>query len=212
MAENKKPEINIPNPVLNANGKNISSYFQRYYKPPANIFRTMPPAPYILPNIPGFDNAKKISMRERGWQLFFPFELELEHMSVDIRIIGQNVLIAQYDGPETEAILLSIQKDTTNKNSNKNRMKDIFAFQADGKTWEKTRQELHDENIQLYKKVRPVAFKQGGGFYPSVYGGITGASMLAPLVARQTLRMYNNTTKKRRKSKKRTLRKKNFRK
>jgi hypothetical protein len=46
--------------------------------------------------------------------------------------------------------------------------------------------------------------RQGGGFYPSVYGGITGASMLAPLIARQSLRMYNDTTKPRktRKSKK----------
>jgi hypothetical protein len=39
--------------------------------------------------------------------------------------------------------------------------------------------------------------KQRGGFYPSVYGGVTGASMLAPLIARQTLRMYNNSFKKR---------------
>lgn len=38
---------------------------------------------------------------------------------------------------------------------------------------------------------------QSGGFYPSVYGGITGASMLAPLIARQTLRMYNNAPTKR---------------
>lgn len=46
--------------------------------------------------------------------------------------------------------------------------------------------------------------RQGGGFYPSVYGGVTGASMLAPLVARQTLRLYNDTAlyKKSRKAKK----------
>ena len=49
--------------------------------------------------------------------------------------------------------------------------------------------------------------RQGGGFYPSVYGGVTGASMLAPLVARQTLRLYNDTalyrkSKKSKKSKK----------
>ena len=46
---------------------------------------------------------------------------------------------------------------------------------------------------------------QKGGFYPSVYGGVTGASMLAPLIARQTLRMCNNSFKKR------TLKKKNKR-
>ena len=44
---------------------------------------------------------------------------------------------------------------------------------------------------------RKATRKQKGGYYPSVYGGITGASMLAPLIARQTLRMYNNSFKKR---------------
>ena len=39
-----------------------------------------------------------------------------------------------------------------------------------------------------------------GGFFPSVYGGVTGASMLAPLIARQALRMYNNATPKRRRN------------
>ena len=47
-----------------------------------------------------------------------------------------------------------------------------------------------------------------GGYFPSVYGGITGASMLAPLIARQALRMYNNTSVKRRRHPKKTLRKK----
>jgi hypothetical protein len=32
--------------------------------------------------------------------------------------------------------------------------------------------------------------RQDGGFYPSVYGGVSGAKMLAPLIARQMLRMY----------------------
>jgi hypothetical protein len=39
--------------------------------------------------------------------------------------------------------------------------------------------------------------KQKGGFYPSVYGGVAGATILAPLVARQTLRMFNSTRKQR---------------
>jgi hypothetical protein len=47
-----------------------------------------------------------------------------------------------------------------------------------------------------------------GGYFPSVYGGVTGASMLAPLIARQALRMYNNTSVKRRRHTKKTLRKK----
>jgi hypothetical protein len=48
-----------------------------------------------------------------------------------------------------------------------------------------------------------------GGYFPSVYGGITGASMLAPLIARQALRMYNNTSPRR--HTKKTLRKKKLR-
>ena len=59
--------------------------------------------------------------------------------------------------------------------------------------------------------------KLKGGFYPSVYGGVAGATMLAPLVARQCLRMYNNNrTKrkskhvtKRKNNRKKTLKKKN---
>ena len=48
-----------------------------------------------------------------------------------------------------------------------------------------------------------------GGYFPSVYGGVAGASMLAPLIARQALRMYNNTPIRRTKK---TLRKKKLRK
>ena len=48
---------------------------------------------------------------------------------------------------------------------------------------------------------------QKGGFYPSVYGGVTGASMLAPLIARQSLRMYDSSLK-RQTRKKRTFKKK----
>jgi hypothetical protein len=45
--------------------------------------------------------------------------------------------------------------------------------------------------------------KQKGGFYPSVYSGITGATVLTPLIARQMMRMYEtNTRKTRRHSKK----------
>lgn len=47
------------------------------------------------------------------------------------------------------------------------------------------------------RKQKRKTLKQRGGFYPSVYGGVTGASMLAPLIARQTLRMYNDSFKKR---------------
>ncbi len=49
------------------------------------------------------------------------------------------------------------------------------------------------------KKLRKAA-TLNGGFFPSVYGGVTGASMLAPLIARQALRMYNSTPNKRKTS------------
>lgn len=53
---------------------------------------------------------------------------------------------------------------------------------------------------------RKATRKQKGGFYPSVYGGVAGATMLAPLVARQTLRMFNSTRKQRRSSRKKNKR------
>ena len=56
------------------------------------------------------------------------------------------------------------------------------------------------------KRKQKTTRKQKGGFYPSVYGGVAGAAMLAPLVARQTLRMFNSTRKSRK-----SLRKKNKR-
>ena len=53
--------------------------------------------------------------------------------------------------------------------------------------------------------------KLKGGFYPSVYGGVAGATMLAPLIARQCLRMYNNSRTKR-KSRKHVIKRNNYRK
>lgn len=40
--------------------------------------------------------------------------------------------------------------------------------------------------------VRTTRKKQRGGFYPSVYSGITGARILAPLIARQIYMMFSN--------------------
>ena len=40
--------------------------------------------------------------------------------------------------------------------------------------------------------VRATRKKQRGGFYPSVYSGITGARILAPLIARQIYMMFSN--------------------
>ena len=51
--------------------------------------------------------------------------------------------------------------------------------------------------------------KLKGGFYPSIYGGVTGATVLAPLIARQCLRMYNNAPTKR--NRKHVMKRKNYR-
>ncbi len=45
------------------------------------------------------------------------------------------------------------------------------------------------------KRKQKATRKQKGGFYPSVYGGVAGATILAPLVARQTLRMFNSSSR-----------------
>jgi hypothetical protein len=35
---------------------------------------------------------------------------------------------------------------------------------------------------------------QSGGFYPSVYGGISSATILLPMLVRQLIHMYTNPT------------------
>jgi hypothetical protein len=35
---------------------------------------------------------------------------------------------------------------------------------------------------------------QSGGFYPSVYGGISSATILLPMLVRQLIYMYTNTS------------------
>ena len=36
-------------------------------------------------------------------------------------------------------------------------------------------------------------YKGKGGFYPSVFGGISGATILTPLAVRQAYRLWNNS-------------------
>ena len=50
--------------------------------------------------------------------------------------------------------------------------------------------------------------RQQGGFYPSVYSGVAGATMLTPLVARQMMRMYETSNKTRNRKSKKLLRNK----
>jgi hypothetical protein len=116
------------------------------------------------------------------------------------------VLMSHYDGPEYQAKLVNFQADGDDS------LMDIFTFQSldSTHTWNYTRDELANDFMSLYVKTEPVPFtytidkarakaeakrktktrRQRGGFYPSVYGGIVGAKMLTPLIARQMMRMY----------------------
>lgn len=49
--------------------------------------------------------------------------------------------------------------------------------------------------------VRVTRKRQRGGYIPSIYGGISNATMLIPLVARQAYRMYDNRKTRSRKTK-----------
>lgn len=53
----------------------------------------------------------------------------------------------------------------------------------------------HSALLSRKRKQKRKTLKQKGGFYPSVYGGVAGATLLAPLVARQTLRMFNSSSR-----------------
>ena len=54
------------------------------------------------------------------------------------------------------------------------------------------------------KQTKQIKHKaQKGGFYPSVYGGITSATILLPMLVRQLIYMYTNPSKTRKTKSKR---------
>ena len=169
---------------------------RRRYTPPPDVFRPLTPDeenvfPYVTePNI-GFFNAKGARRLEEGLK------------KIDYPKRGNVGVLVIDDGPETEVTIQEISYPYNPKGvigifrfEDKNGK--IFDMPADG-TWE------------FYTRTEPVPFEPRkpysnpnsrksrknlkGGFYPSVYGGVSGATVLAPLIARQCLRMYN--TKKR---------------
>jgi hypothetical protein len=170
---------------------------------------------------PGFRNARPLAMLERGWRVMNTdeFDVKLEggfRRKTELLNTDILVLISEYDGPEYEAKLISFQAGSS-MTKTIHREQDIFTFQSldSTKTWILKRSEILNNSITIYIKTDPVPFtytidearaKQEGGFYPSVYSGVSGATMLTPLIARQVMRMYdksNNTRKtRRRKSKK----------
>ena len=55
--------------------------------------------------------------------------------------------------------------------------------------------------IKTRKTKRKQKRSQAGGFYPSVYGGVSTASLLAVAAARQGYRLWNNSKKTRKQKK-----------
>jgi hypothetical protein len=177
------------------------------------------------PRSPGFNNAKPISMLERGWRLMATNEFDiLKGKKRDKEAYGTDILVllTEDDGPEYQARLIGFQAGSSGTMSY-SYIKDIFTFQSldSTHTWTYTRGEIGQRSLKIYIKTDPVPFvytmanarakaqakgktrksKQRGGFYPSVYAGVSGATMLTPLIARQMMRMYE-TRKTRRHSKK----------
>jgi len=180
--ENERPEIVIP---PNDPKTKIPDF--------PGVFRKNNRKPVSSTNTGGFNNAKPASMLEEGWKIFgYPK-------------INQSGLLVIKDGPE---ILVTVEKGMYLKDG-----KYIFTFKN------LTNDQIFDipyvEKWDFYMKTTPVPFvhkknrrsrktrkKQKGGFYPSVYGGIAGAKMLTPLIARQMMRMYETRKMRKRKSKK----------
>jgi hypothetical protein len=207
----ERPEINVRNTTLNRR-----VYGQHQFAVSSNGHTT------ANENKPGFTNARYTSMLERGWREMNTdeFDVKLEggyRRKTDVIEPNILVLISEYDGPEYQAKLISYEAGSSRFNRNK----DTFQFQSldSTKTWAYTRGELTSENTKVYIKTDPVPFtykaanarrktrkqRQKGGFYPSVYSGVAGATMLTPLVARQVMRMYETNTRKTRKRKSKKL-------
>ena len=51
---------------------------------------------------------------------------------------------------------------------------------------------LRKENKTKKQRKQTKHKAQSGGFYPSVYGGITNATILLPMLVRQLIHMYTN--------------------
>lgn len=197
--ENKRPEIKIPEFI--APTKNAHSPLRFPYLP--GVFRRNNRPAVKSTNTGGvFPNAKAASMLEKGL------------IKKDIYSIrkGNSGILAIYDGPEIE---VSVEKG---RHCN---MSGICVY-----TFEDTDKKVFDmpfsEKWELYTRTTPVPFvhkksgrslrrktrRQKGGFYPSVYGGIAGAKMLTPLIARQMMRMYDTSNKTRKSKSKKTLKNK----
>lgn len=178
--ENKRPEIKIPEFIAPTN--NDPSPLRFPYLP--GVFRRNNRPAVKSTNTGGvFPNAKAASMLEKG----------LIKKGIHYIRKGNSGILAIYDGPEIE---VSVERGGHYDNG-----KYVFSFKD---TDEKVFDMPFSEKWELYTRTTPVPFvhkksrrslkrktrRQKGGFYPSVYGGIAGAKMLTPLIARQMMRMY----------------------
>ena len=200
QGQTQKPEINIPD-------NNPKTKFPIL---PKGVFST-----YKIPKVSskdpgGFTNAKAASMLESG--------LILKSSLHSLKKGNVGVLVFN-DGPHVEvSVKRGLHKESAN---NKESDYDyVYTFtDSNGKDFDMP----YEESWEFYTHTIPVPFVpmskmrrqrqrqrqtrrkgQKGGFYPSVYNGIMGASMLAPLIARQMLRMYETSNKTRRRKSKKT--------
>lgn len=235
MAErqNARPTLNLP-PISNipnySEPKSVKTKFPVFN----GVFTNNSGRPPVNSrNSPGFYNAKFASMLEKGWR-----EMNIDEFDVKVgygtrkkEAVTPNIiaLIEENDGPQYEATLIKFQP----VGNSYHRRNDVFTFKTldPPKEWTVTRNDLLNEGTRVYIKTAPVPFvprpfvrpysnentrrqrktrrrKQRGGFYPSVYGGVAGATMLTPLVARQMMRMYETSNKTRKSKSKKTLKNK----
>jgi hypothetical protein len=207
--------------------------FGKGYTPPPGVFPKYKRKTLNSGNKDGFfSNAKRAYMLERGWKEENKWLLEK----------GNSGLLAIDDGPEIEVTIEAVTRYKevyTFKDKNDN----IFDIPSheDWVFYTRTKPvpfvprqpESNSDSSSKNKPVIPTGRalipnsnspnsrtrktrKLKGGFYPSVYGGVSGATVLAPLIARQCLRMYNTKRNRKhvskRKNKKRTLKRKNLQK
>jgi hypothetical protein len=200
QGQNQKPEINIP-------GNNPKTKFPIL---PKGVFSTYNIPKVSSKDLGGFTNAKAASMLEGGLIL---------KKSLHSLKKGNSGVIVFNDGPHVEvSVKRGLHKESANNNESDYDY--VYTFtDSNGKDFDMP----YEENWEFYNHTIPVPFVpmskvrkqrqrqtrrkgQKGGFYPSVYGGVAGAKMLTPLIARQMMRMYETSNKTRRRKSKKTRR------
>jgi hypothetical protein len=174
----------IPNTPNYSEPTPVNTKFPNF---PNGVFRPNIRHPVESKEPGGFPNAMAASMLERGFiKKSLPQHVRKDNSGLLVRGSRQ--------------IEVSVVKGMHMKDG-----KWVFTFKDDDDEFDVP----YDEEWDFYTHTEPVPFvprvrgrrqrgqrkqrktrKQQGGFYPSVYGGIAGAKMLTPLIARQMMRMY----------------------